>query len=772
MKKSVHLILSMVMVFSVVLPKTAMPNAGVRLMPVSGMVVPVALKGLHLDPDEPFQFQFMIDAGVESVTSEAINTQAQRLAEFFLTALALPEEALWVNLAPQEGDRVMERALAETGAGRVMLEQDLMLKQLSASLMHPDLPSGQTIWERIYAEGYARTGRMDVDLDALHKIWIVPDVARVYEGHQTVFIVESRLKVQLGRHEGDAVMFDNEDAYTGLLTEVLLPIIEEEVNEGAYFAPLRQWYQALILAQWYKQHLRGAVMTQVYADQGRTGGVDTEEITLREEMYQQYMDAFKQGAVDVIREVYDPDQETMVPQRYFAGGLRFQGLRPTVLSDEGLISNEIKAASSYHLVGFDVAVLSQHDRGMRVSDDGSDEEGVLTEALLEEVARQIHISSRGLNRYQFLFDDKKQAKVVAVLFNELGLGTIAYQHKHFVEVLLDKIKIPHDTFAVALSAPQQFLVLLLALQIKVVRDYHYGGWMIPWDYLPGFENRIVDLEYRLSSFKDEKLMRFDKSAHYLLPLLYGLQLIQPDFKVYHSKTQQVGFTVLGLRNKTRTYLREGLAELKRLFPVKRMVGNWHDLRQYVKASAFRMVTLSYVNALGDEMSVSLSALNINFDDHKLTGLKADTKELVEIYFPDLSAAGLSVKTLTYPELRSGLRNPRIRAEANAQFMVKMYEAGRQEEVAETHGLSGKKDRSEQDLQMAARARDFQEGGVDLSDVSSTVRVVTSPSGGVVMNVDQALVTQLLAQDIEGLRPRMLFSYALPSVRGVLGLTTP
>ena len=43
---------------------------------------------------------------------------------------------------------------------------------------------------------------------------------------------------------------------TQIVRDVILPVLEKQVNEGEHFAQLRQMYQAMILATWYKKALK------------------------------------------------------------------------------------------------------------------------------------------------------------------------------------------------------------------------------------------------------------------------------------------------------------------------------------------------------------------------------------------------------------------------------------------------------------------------------------------------------------------------------------
>ncbi|MEK6538315.1 MAG: HEAT repeat domain-containing protein, partial [Nitrospirota bacterium] len=106
------------------------------------------------------------------------------------------------------------------------------------------------------------------------------------------------------------------------------PAIEQEINEGKNFANLRQIYNALILATWYKQKLkvgRGrdlSLLGKVYVDQNKTKGIDTRDKEINQKIYDQYIESFKKGVYNFIKEDVDPATQEVIPRKYFSGGAR------------------------------------------------------------------------------------------------------------------------------------------------------------------------------------------------------------------------------------------------------------------------------------------------------------------------------------------------------------------------------------------------------------------------------------------------------------------
>jgi hypothetical protein len=157
---------------------------------------PVILKGLKVDAANPFQFEFIIDQGD---TSEALESESLKLIKYFLASLAIPESDLWVNLSPYEKERIIPITFGETEMGRDLLAQDYLLKQLTSSLLHPDGEYGSEFWKQIREKVAREYGDTAMPIDTFHKIWIMPEAAKVYEGNGGAIVTESKLKVMLER---------------------------------------------------------------------------------------------------------------------------------------------------------------------------------------------------------------------------------------------------------------------------------------------------------------------------------------------------------------------------------------------------------------------------------------------------------------------------------------------------------------------------------------------------------------------------------------------
>ena len=335
-----------VFIFSTILPMPFVYGQGVFnllspgvMIQVSPSYTPPIVTGITIHPTEPFKFDFIIGRGEDNLKGEDFQKEAIKLIKYFMTSLTVPDDEMWVNLSPYEKDRIIADDLGDTEMGRDMLVQDYLLKQLTASLMYSDEEIGGGFWDKVYERVEKKFGISEIPMNVFNKIWIVPDIAEVYINGRSVFVVKSHLKVMLEqdylalemnkdrtRYRVGDVKEEKLDAMTSvsekIVRETLIPVIEKEVNEGKTFANLRQIYNSMILAKWYKQNLKDNMFGQLYIDNNKTEGVDIQDKDFKNKIYEQYVESFKKGVFNFIREEYDAKTQEVIPRKYFAGGLK------------------------------------------------------------------------------------------------------------------------------------------------------------------------------------------------------------------------------------------------------------------------------------------------------------------------------------------------------------------------------------------------------------------------------------------------------------------
>jgi hypothetical protein len=201
----------------------------------------------------------------------------------------------------------------------------------------------------------------------LNKVWIMPAKAEVLESNGIVLVGQKRLKVMLAEDvektldagrltlnqstlltpslvkEGEGGVLTTSDRArnvrgsaeptvarpltpnisTNIFRQTILPAIDKAVNESKDFAEVRQIYNSVILAAWYKKALKESLLGKVYTDKGKVAGVETDDKAMKQRIYEQYLAAFKKGAYNLIKEEVDVDGD-LIPRKYFSGGAVFE----------------------------------------------------------------------------------------------------------------------------------------------------------------------------------------------------------------------------------------------------------------------------------------------------------------------------------------------------------------------------------------------------------------------------------------------------------------
>lgn len=338
-QKAVSTFVTLVFIFTLIMPsgtvsaQNVLPAPGTAVLPTP-IYTPLTLRGVNIKPNNPFEFNFIIDKGDTGLEGEVLREETSKLARYFLAALTVPEDEMWVNLSPNEPDRIVTQDFGQTEMGRDLLAQDYMLKQLTASLLHPEEALGKKFWDEIYARTSEAGISPDDMVSTFHKIWIVPEDSVIYEHEKGAFVMESRLKVML---EDDYLAISkkmnlqgetmpeaaSDPAATKAMREIILPAVEHEVNHGKTFAALRQIYNAVILANWYKQALKDSVLGQIYVNRHKTSGLQIDDPAANQKIYEQYLAALKSGVSNIIKEEYDAEEQKLIPRKYFTGGAAF-----------------------------------------------------------------------------------------------------------------------------------------------------------------------------------------------------------------------------------------------------------------------------------------------------------------------------------------------------------------------------------------------------------------------------------------------------------------
>ncbi len=411
-----------------------LPAVG-TLLSTSPAFAPAMVKGMQIDPKNPLSFNFIVDTGDAHLQGEELKAESTKMIKYFLAAMTVPEKELWVNLSPYEKDRIIANGLGQTEMGRDMLAQDYVLKQLTASLIYPESDLGKTFWAKVYKQAQEKYGTTNIPVNTFNKVWIVPDHATIYEHNGTAFVVENKLKVMLEEdylafekglsppkfsvggpgHKASSSGFptktfgnDSEKDVNALgsqiVREMILPELEKEVNQGKNFAVLRQVANAVVLAVWYKQALKGSILGQIYADKNKIKGVDLKDKDTKVKIYNQYLQAFKKGAYNYIKEDFDPLTRKIVPRKYFSGGEVFNFDKVmTVVHELGATDRAQLSQGNDVLVKWAAVGQGPADAAMVTEVVSPEEQAFYRQIPADQMPSAINLVPHGLKLDQFWF---------------------------------------------------------------------------------------------------------------------------------------------------------------------------------------------------------------------------------------------------------------------------------------------------------------------------------------------------------------------------------
>src|SRR3989338_6608836 len=82
-----------------------LPAPGAMVAPTPGFT-PALINGITIHPENPLEFDFIVGTGDDKLQGKAFEEESTRLIKYFLAALTVPEDEMWVNLSPYEKDRI------------------------------------------------------------------------------------------------------------------------------------------------------------------------------------------------------------------------------------------------------------------------------------------------------------------------------------------------------------------------------------------------------------------------------------------------------------------------------------------------------------------------------------------------------------------------------------------------------------------------------------------------------------------------------------------
>ncbi|MFH0738927.1 MAG: HEAT repeat domain-containing protein [Candidatus Omnitrophota bacterium] len=336
-------------------------------------------------------FRLLLDkGGLENPKTTELENTSKELLKYFFIGISLPNNSFWVNLRPDADDNIIDDKLAQTDIGKIMLESDLQLKKDTAKATSPETPEGREYWDKLYSKAGELFGSENITIPTLTRPWIVPDEIIIRETTDSAYIYKATLRVMLEQDylkNDTAYNFKDErlkqlNEYSSqLIRELIIPKLTKEVNISKRYAPLRQVYYSLILAQWFKARFAGkdAPYSQLI-DMRKMTNLTSQDSWSKTTFFREYQKSFKDGEYNIKEPVSTPFGQTI--RSYFSGGEIFDlGRMPspgatTTITPTGSSISVLPAASS---------PIFNHDKILEINVTGTTNPPEIGEAFLPNV---------------------------------------------------------------------------------------------------------------------------------------------------------------------------------------------------------------------------------------------------------------------------------------------------------------------------------------------------------------------------------------------------
>ncbi|MFA5119209.1 MAG: hypothetical protein WC695_10290 [Candidatus Omnitrophota bacterium] len=319
---------------------------------------PLHLRYLAYTPGDD-SFRFLLDKGsLSSADEQELESASKQLFQYFLTGLSLPNDSFWVNLRPDEEDNIIDLRLAQTDAGRIMLESDLQLKKDTARFTSPETAEGRLYWDKLYKRAAQLYGSDNVTIPTLTRPWIVPAEIIIRETADSAYIYKATLKVQLEQdHLKDSQTYDLGDPRASalneyssqLIRELILPKLTREVNSSKAYACLRQVYYSLVLAQWFKKRYAGEEnQYSKRIDTGDLAGIKSGSAWSKTAYFNAYKRSFSEGEYNLKEPVHSSAGQSV--RSYFSGGEILEVVIPSY-GQAGAVTSIVSPRASSAILG-------------------------------------------------------------------------------------------------------------------------------------------------------------------------------------------------------------------------------------------------------------------------------------------------------------------------------------------------------------------------------------------------------------------------------------
>lgn len=295
---------------------------------------PLHLRSLGYDNIQN-SFRLLLDKGdLKNPKKPELEATTKALLNYFFVGISLPNDSFWVNLRPDAENNIIDSDLARTDVGRILLDADLQLKKDTAKFTSPETLEGKQYWNKLYQKAGALLGSENITIPTLTRPWIVPGDIIIRETQGNAYIYKATLKVMLEQDylkDSTTYKFDDprlkslNEYSSQLIRELIIPKLTKEINTSKRYAPLRQVYYSLILAQWFKSRFYGKGGTySSLINKRELQGLTSKASWSKAAYFREYQKSFKDGEYNIKEPVYTPYGQAV--RSYFSGGVSFGNL--------------------------------------------------------------------------------------------------------------------------------------------------------------------------------------------------------------------------------------------------------------------------------------------------------------------------------------------------------------------------------------------------------------------------------------------------------------
>ncbi|MDI6605704.1 MAG: hypothetical protein QME65_00955 [Candidatus Omnitrophota bacterium] len=291
--------------------------------------------GIRVEP--PSEVTFYTDG-------KMTDKEKRLMAESFLATVVIPGKDLWVNLRIEQRKRIAPYSLGITELGRVMLEQDYLLKKASSTAYYPENESGYRFWNVIDTYGSQR--RMPSEI----RVWIYPKEAVVVDSGRRMLIKSAELDVRQEKIK------EGISGFQAASDEIILPQVREYVLYDRHFIPVRQIYRAVICAIWFKNKFPNTIYSRCI-NTNRTGSFEIPDADMKYKVWEKYALSFKN------QDYQDPHPH----KRRTWGGVDFKSPANWVEVEKREALDELKDADSFRISLEPSSIEGSQDTGASVT---------------------------------------------------------------------------------------------------------------------------------------------------------------------------------------------------------------------------------------------------------------------------------------------------------------------------------------------------------------------------------------------------------------------